>query len=144
MSRFLRTISIAVLGLVVLGFAVHYDFRRTHLIAAVGRGRHTDMARAFVTHAAAGDSLALVHLSATSEPVAWALAFGRSEPRVAQVVAQSLHPVHGGHRGADTLVVEYTADAQWCPRLDEANVLQFVYTRSEGGWRLAHAGIEPC
>jgi hypothetical protein len=144
MNRLLRILGIAVLGLVVLGFAVHYDVRRTHLIAAAVWGRQTDLARAFVSHGAAADSLALVHLSTAPQPVVWALTFGRTEPRTARVVAQTLRPVWGSHRGPDTLLVEYDAEARWCPARDEPNVLQLVYVRLAGRWRIAHAGVESC
>jgi hypothetical protein len=144
MNRVLRVVGLVVLGLVVLGFAVNFDLRRTHFIAAAIWGRHTAMAREFFTRAADGDSLALVQLSASSQPVVWALTFGRTEPQLAGSVAHSLRPVRGERRSSNLFIVDYQADARWCPALDEPNFLQLVYTRSGGRWRIEHAGVEPC
>ena len=108
--------------------------------------RFTPVMRAYVAAAVAGDSVALVRLSATAQPVRFALRARRTEPGLFALAAEGFGPTVLGRADSGLVRVHfrfrrpYTSNGCRYP----FDGIYAAFRRARGAWRLVQAGIGPC
>jgi len=131
MRRIVRFVTGAVAALLIVASLLEIDARAWHVVSRLRFGHLTATAQAEFARRGS-------ELTRSTEPRA------REAAAIYAAAAHSASVVWGAAVGRDTVVVNYSTTMQWCPMIDEPNLIQVMFVSEPGGWRVIRAEPFPC